>query len=43
MPVLANVVVFAGFRIGMIIALCHISGLCLVQIEDVSEIVSLLR
>ena len=28
-----------GFRIGMIIALCHISGICLVEIDDVSEIV----
>ena len=28
-----------GFRIGMIIALCHISGICPVVIEDVGEIV----
>ena len=28
-----------GFKIGMIIALCHISGICPVEIEDVSEIV----
>ena len=29
----------SGFRIGMIIALCHISGICPVEIEDVSRIV----
>ena len=28
-----------GFRIGMIVALCHISGICPVEIEDVSEMV----
>ena len=28
-----------GFRIGMIIALCHISSICPVEIEDVSEMV----
>ena len=28
-----------GVRIGMIIALCHILGICPVEIEDVSEIV----
>ena len=27
-----------GFRIGMIIALCHTSGICPVEIEDVNEI-----
>ena len=27
------------YRIGMIICLCHISGICPVEIEDVSEIV----
>ena len=26
-----------GFRIGMIITLCHISGICPVEIEDVRE------
>ena len=28
-----------AFRIGMIITLCHISGICPVEVEDVSEIV----
>ena len=28
-----------GFRIGTIIALCHISGICPVEIDDVGEIV----
>ena len=28
-----------GIRIGMIIALCHISGICPVEIDDVSKIV----
>ena len=27
-----------GFGIGMIIALCHVSAMCPVEIEDVSEI-----
>ena len=36
LPILSSL---SGFRIGMIIALCHISGNCPVEIDDVSEIV----
>ena len=38
-PDLADVVVFTGVWIALIIALSHISDICPVEIEDVSEVI----
>ena len=38
-PVPADVLTLPGFRIGMIIALCHFSGICQVEIDRLKMLV----